>query len=118
MGLTKVVQELMIPRTPTVQVLTSGTTYTPSSGTSWIKVRMVGAGGAGAANGSGPSAGTAGGNTVFGSATAGGGGFAAAGGQNGGSGGTNTTAYTNILNIAGQAGLPGGYTIEDRKSVV
>lgn len=76
-------------------------------------VEMWGGGGAGAANGSGPSNGTAGGSTTFGSATSTGGSFATAGGGSaGGSGGTNTTAYTNILNIPGQPGSAGGYSID------
>mgnify|MGYP003403394096 CR=1 FL=1 len=100
-------------KTPTFQILTSGSTYTKPSGVLYIEVEAVGAGGAGAANGSGPSNGTAGGSTTFGSVTCGGGGFAASGGGGtGGGGGTNTTAYTNILSITGQAGPPGGYATD------
>ena len=102
------------PKAPvTTSYVTGSGTHTPQAGCILMIVQAVGAGGAGAANGSGPSNGTSGGNTTFGSVTCGGGGFAAAGGQNGGAGGTNTTAYTNILNIAGQAGLPGGYDIDE-----
>lgn len=103
---------------PTVQVLTGSGTYTPTSGTAYIVVKMVGGGGAGAANGSGPSIGTAGGNTTFGSATSNGGGVAAAGGGGpGGAGGTNTLAYTTLEDVPGQDGSPGGYDIDEPGSI-
>jgi len=111
---------LALSTTPTIQIFDSASsgTYTTPTNCKCIIVKMVGAGGGGGANGSGPSNGTSGGNTVFGSATAGGGAYAPSGGGSpGGAGGTNTTAYTNILNIAGQAGSPGGYAIDEPGSL-
>lgn len=58
---------------PTVQHLTSGTTYTTPTGVSHIKVRMVGGGGGGRGSGTSPGNGGTGGNTTFGSLTANGG---------------------------------------------
>ncbi len=95
--------------TPTVQTFTSGSaTYTPTAGTVFIKVRIVGGGGGGGA--STTNAGTAGGTTTFGSWTAIGGAagqpaqIAATGaGPLGGSGGVNGTG-TLIVRVAGQRG--------------
>src|SRR5579885_136454 len=92
----------------TVQTFTSGSgTYTPTSGTRRVRVRMIGGGGGGSAITT--NNGTAGGTTTFGSWTAGGG----AGGvpgtvnpANGGSGGANGTG-TLIVRFAGSAGMSG-----------
>lgn len=104
---------------PTIQALTAGTTYTPTSGTVWIKVRMVGGGGGGGA--ATTNSGGTGGNTSFASWTAVGGGGGPTGiggtGAAGGTGGTNSTGtllfratgapgFTAISAVAG--GAPGG----------
>lgn len=107
--------KLALQTTPTIQIFSSSSgTYTTPTNVRFIKVKMCGGGGAGAANGSGPSNGTSGGSTTFGSATSAGGTYAVAGGGTaGGDGGTNTTAYTNIVNITGQTGSPGGWDINE-----
>lgn len=96
--------------TPTQQRFTSGSgTYTTPNGVKYLKVRMVGGGGGGSGSGTsgGPgSAGTAGGNTTFGSSllTANGGGASGAGsGSVGGTGGSTT-----ITSPAFGTGLDGG----------
>lgn len=53
---------------PSIRVLSSGSgTYTPTTGSSWIKVRMVGGGAGGAGSGNPGNAGTDGTDTLFGS---------------------------------------------------
>jgi len=98
------------PSAPTIQRFTTGTslTYTPTSGTQYIHVRMVGGGGGGAAivtnNGSNGTA------TSFGSwtAIAGSGGVTATGaGGAGGTGGANGTG-TLVARFDGQDGGKGG----------
>lgn len=78
-------------KAPTIRTFTSGSgTYTRPNGVTYIKVRMVGGGGAGSFN---AIVGTAGGDSTFGTSllTAGGGGAATAGtAQRGGLGGTST----------------------------
>ncbi len=100
---------------PTVQIFTTGTgTYTTPANVIRIEVEMVGGGGAGGANGSGPSDGTNGASTVFGSATSGPGLLSSSGGGNpGGTGGTNTLAYTTINSFDGNKGAPGGYDTDE-----
>lgn len=86
---------------PTRTVLTSGSgTYTTPTGANRLSVRMVGGGGGGGpGGGAGAANGTAGGNTTFGTLTAGGGSFGtqAAGGAGG-------TASGGDINIAGGHG--------------
>jgi len=79
--------------TPSMQTFTSGSgTYNTPEGVTYLRVRMVGAGGGGGGAGSaGGTSGGAGGDTTFGSMTAGGGGGggrAAGGSAAGGTGGT------------------------------
>lgn len=97
------------PPYPTVQVLTSGTTYTRPAGVKWIDVKMVGGGAGGGSGGTGsPTAGGNGGDTVFSDWTAGKGSGGGVGAQQGGSGGTNTVGTgTAIINVAGASGSAG-----------
>jgi hypothetical protein len=86
---------------PTIQRLTSGTTYNTPANCKYIRVKMVGGGGGGAGgaqnlSNNGGNGGN-GGNTTFGAATA-----------NGGSGALGGTSYT--LAAAGGSGSLGGYT--------
>lgn len=110
------------PTAPTLQTYTSGSgTYTVPNGTTWLHVKVWGAGGGGAGSGSGtPGNGTAGGASTFGSSflTANGGGQAMgfSTGDNGGLGGTATGGTYNyaggIGGYGGQvqgANCPGGY---------
>lgn len=99
------------PTMPTVQRFLSGASnYTPTSGTKWIKVRIVGAGGGG--GGQSANNGANGGDTSFGSWTAKGGAGGAGGeasntsGNQGGAGGTGGAAGTGTL-IARFNGQPG-----------
>jgi hypothetical protein len=101
---------------PTTQLLTSGTTYTPTSAhVKWIEVFIGGAGGGGGGGGSsGQTAGGAGGDTTFNSVVAKGGSGGAAGntvveggpssGGAGGAGGPGTAQRR----MAGGAGASGG----------
>jgi hypothetical protein len=101
--------------TPTVQVLTSGTTYTTPADCRAIKVRAVGGGGGGAGGGSGGGTGGTGGVTTFDTLTAnggaggspggGGGGGSASGGDVNFAGGT-SWAYSNV-GAPNQYGAPG-----------
>lgn len=97
---------------PTIQRILSGAgNYTPTAGTKWIRVRMVGGGGGGGARVT--NNGTDGGTTSFGAWTAirGTGGAAASGTGGGrgvgGSGGVNGTG-TLITRFSGQDGDVGG----------
>jgi len=103
-------------RAPTIQTLTSGTTYTRPNGVTFLKIRMVGGGGGGAggAQNSFGGAGGAGGNTTFSTfltANGGSGGATHVGGSggtatisspaygtalSGGSGGGGTSATLNV----------------------
>lgn len=104
-------------RTPTVQVLTSGSsaTYTRPAGVTHLHVRMVGGGGGGGGGGTGsPGAGTNGTATTF-ACTAAGINWSAGGGQgggnggaqNGGNGGTNTFTGGIGQSLAGTYGAHG-----------
>jgi hypothetical protein len=103
--------------TPTVQRFTSGTgTYTPTTGTVRIKVRMAaGGGGGGSSSGAAGTSGGNGGNSSFGSWTtvAGTGGSIGSatlgGGGVGGSGGTNGTGVL-VVRVSGANGSSGGGT--------
>jgi hypothetical protein len=96
--------------TPQVSVLTSGSgTYTTPANARWLQVRMVGGGAGGAA--AATNAGSAGGDTTFGSLTAGGGGFPQAGWNTGGAGGTASGGDINIVGGGGSSGGPNGGSI-------
>lgn len=78
---------------PTIQKFTTGSgTYNTPAGVRYLRVRMVAGGGGGGGGGSGASAGTAGGDTTFGTSllTAVGGGAGAGSGGASGAGGTVT----------------------------
>jgi hypothetical protein len=91
--------------TPTVQRFTSGSaTYTPTGGTIYIKVRIVGGGGGGAA--AATNSGGTGGTTTFGTWTSIGGSGGAPAGGTPGAGGTGGVNGTGIL-IARVNGEPG-----------
>jgi hypothetical protein len=99
------------PSAPTIQRFTTGTslTYTPTSGTQYIRVRMIaGAGGGGAQTTNNGSNGTA---TSFGSwtAIAGSGGSVGGGGTGGGAGGTGGVDGTGtlVVRFSGAAGMGG-----------
>lgn len=99
--------------TPTTQLLTSGTTYTPTTtNVKWIEVYIVGAGGGGAGGGGSGGTGGTGGTSTFNSVNAvGGSGGAGNGGlTGGGQGGAGGTAGTGTASwrYPGQAGMPGG----------
>lgn len=104
-------------KAPTIQNLTSGTTYTRPNGVTYLKVKMVGAGGGGAGSGVSNGAGGAGGNTTFGSSLLTANGGSAGATVTGGSGGTATiaapafgTAYTgNPGGSGGQGTATSGY---------
>jgi hypothetical protein len=96
---------------PTIQKLTSGTTYYTPAGAKFLKVRWVGAGGGGCGIGASTApTGSVGGTTSFNGITAIGGsgglGSTTVNGQLGGAGGTGGTG-TADLRIPGQAGFPG-----------
>lgn len=97
-----------IATTPTVQTFTTGTsqTYTPTVGTVYIKVRMIGGGGGGGA--AATNSGVAGGDSIFGSwhAKGGGGGAVNGAGGSAGSAGANGTGTL----IIRQQGVAGGST--------
>lgn len=94
---------------PTIQRFTSGSgTYTPTAGTSYIRVRMVGGGGGGGA--AATNAGSSGSATSFDSWTAdngnGGGSGSGGAGGDGGSGGANGTG-TLVVRLSGKKGGSG-----------
>lgn len=98
-----------VPTTTVQKKLSGSGTYTPTSGTQWIEVLMVGAGGGGGGSGtSGSSGETAGSSTTFGSSllTAGGGGVGGWGAV-GGSGGS-ITVNSPAVDLASIAGGKGG----------
>lgn len=106
---------------PTVQRFTSGSgTYTTPANVKYIKVKMLGGGGAGGASGGSASGGSSGGNTTFGSSLltanggTGGGAGGTGGGAGGGAGGTGGTATINspaitIAEVRGSDGNPGSF---------
>lgn len=108
---------------PTIQRLTSGSglTYTTPAGCTWLRIRMVGAGGGASSTGTAStSAGGAGAATNWDSSTliagGGGGGQISGGTPNGfagGTGGTNTVggSYVILANIAGSQGGAGSGTL-------
>ena len=90
-------------KVPTVTVLTAlSGTYSPPTGASWIKVRMIG-GGAGGGSGSGGGTGSAGNPTTFGSLSAAGGlpGSGISGALN------NAVPTTGDVNFPGNGGVDG-----------
>ena len=98
----------LVATAPTVQSLTSGTTYTTPAGVKYIKILMIGGGGGGCgvSSGVGYLTGGTGGDSSFNSITAKGG----TGGSNTaeGAGGTGGTGSTNVtLRRAGAAGGQG-----------
>jgi hypothetical protein len=103
-------------KAPTIQTFTTvgSSTYTPSTGATFIKVKMVGGGGSGGAGSNTGTAGSAGGNTTFGTfltATGGSGGPAGSGtNQSGGAGGTATVASPAISIVAVSGGVGSGQT--------
>ena len=102
---------------PTHQVFTSSSgTYTTPASCLYIRVRMVGAGGAGGNSGPGAASGNAGGNTTFGTSLLAANGGSGGGGSTGGStsGGAGGTASGGTINLGGspggngQSAFPGG----------
>jgi len=86
-------------------------TYTTPAGVTYIKVRMIGGGSGGSGSGTAQNAGTAGGNTTFGSSllVANGGG---AGGASGGAGGSASCgSIATCTSIVGGSGGGGGLTL-------
>lgn len=100
--------------TPTIQVLSSGSgTYTTPANCLYIKARAIAAGGGGGGGGTiGSTAGTAGGNTTFGSSfltcTGGGGGSAGSGTPGASTGGG---ASGGDVNFTGSSGTPPPFNI-------
>jgi len=85
----------------TIQTFTSGSgTYTTPSGVAYIRVRLVGGGGGGQGSGTSPGTGENGGDTTFGSLTAGGGPGSSGSSANGG------TASGGDINVLGGTGQP------------
>lgn len=94
------------PKKPTVQRLTSGSgTYTPTAGTSFIRVRMIGGGGGGGA--ADTNNGANGTGTIFG-------GWGADNGDGGGGGGT--LVINNVAGLGGTGGADGTGTLIHRVS--
>ena len=87
----------------------SGSTYTTPANCIMIKVRMSGGGGGGGSSGTAAGSGaTAGGDTVFGAATAGGGQPGSWAQNIGADGGTVVVGYPGVAFVGGQ-GAPGAY---------
>lgn len=109
--------QFVLGKDPTTRNLTSGSgTYTPTSGTVRIRVRMVGGGGGGAGGGTGAAGGGTGGTTSLGGWTCIGGTGGAAGGivaTLGGTGGADGvgTRIRRITGSAGSASFVAGATI-------
>lgn len=98
----------VIPST-TITTYTSGSgTYTVPAGCVRLLVRMVGGGGGGGGSGTGGGTGVTGGNTTFGTLTAGGG--VGAVGQAGGNPGAGGTGTNGDINIGGENGSYGNST--------
>lgn len=102
-------------QSPTVQRLTSGTTYTATSaGIKWLRVQMVGGGGGGGGAGGAPTSGGTGGDTsitgpaggAIGVITAKGGGGGTAAGVGGNSAANTNTGTLTCKNIQGTQGNP------------
>lgn len=96
--------------TPTVQRFTSGSgTYTTPAGATWLEVMLVG-GGAGGGGGNNSGSATAGGNTTFGTFTAGGG-SPAVGGVGGSGGAVGGAGTPNLVAVGGGFGNDGTHSV-------
>jgi hypothetical protein len=107
-------QGYCISTAPSVTYITSGAgTYTTPSGTTYLKIRMIGGGGGGAAAGVGGASGNSGSATTISTYTAGGGqpGQNSIGGSDigvGGPGGTVSGVPSNFFQVAGGSGTGSG----------
>ncbi len=103
---------------PTIQNLTSGTTYYTPAGVKYLRVRMVGGGGGGGGSGTGAgTAATAGTASTFGSQLSAGGGALGGFSADGGVGGT-ATLGTGPIGTALNGGKGGGSVYQDLTTTV
>lgn len=93
---------------PTIDVLTSGSSYVLPAGAQRLEVKMVGGGGSGSGGRetTGGTSGSSGDNTTFGNATANGGGLGTFGGNGGLGGGYNLGGYVGFGAYGGDGGGP------------